>query len=430
MSVQVRLIQPEELGAWVRSVSVPFLNPAQDAEGQRRWERSMRPQVEMGRTWAAIDRGHFVGNAGVYSRTVNLPAAPATLDEGAACPVVPFAAITAVGVHPTHRRQGLLRRLMGEMLTDARDRGEALAGLRASESSIYGRFGFGAATQAAGYVLDARSSAFARPAPTVAMDLLLPAEAAKVLPELFRRATARQPGQIDRNDAVWADIIADDAESRHGASARSYVVAPDGFASYRTRESSEGHGHHGRAIVDDLVAETPGTEAALWRFLLDLDLIGEIEVFPRPVDEPIRARLVDPRQLRTTAVVDGLWLRILDVPAALCARGYLRPGRLVLDVRAPDATPVGPDGLDGPDPTTGRWVLDAGPDGATCRPATGAEATDLVLGLAELSAVLGGGVRASVLAAAERVDERHAGALDVADGLFVSRPAPLSTTEF
>jgi predicted acetyltransferase len=426
MSTQVRLIQAEEVGEWARSVSVPFLNPAQDAEGQERWEKALRPQVEMGRTWVATDRGHFVGNACVFSRNLNLPGPAAT----PACPVVPFAAVSAVGVHPTHRRRGLLRRLMGEMLADARRRGEAVAGLRASESSIYGRFGFGPATQAAGYLLDARASAFARPVPTVAMDLIPPPEAAKVVPELFRRATAERPGEIDRTDAVWAEIFADDAFYRNGASARSYVVAPDGYASYRTRELGEAHGHYGRAIVDDLLAETAETEAALWRFLLDLDLVREVEVFPRPVDDPIRHRLVDPRQLRATAVVDGLWLRILDVPAALCARGYLRSGRLVLDVRAPDATPAGPDGQDGPDPTTGRWVLDAGPDGVTCRPATGADATDLVLGLADLSAALAGGVRLLVLAAAGRVSAERAGALDVADGLFAGRPAPLSSTEF
>jgi predicted acetyltransferase len=425
MPVQIRLIGPEEVRAWARSASVPFLNPAHSDADAAVWEAQWGPHLEMGRTWGVEDRGRFVGNACVFSRTVTVPAAP-----GALCPVVPFAAISGVGVHPTHRRRGLLRRLMGEMLTDARARGEAIAGLLASEASIYGRFGFGPATTAAVYDLDTRVSGFAHPAPVVELDLLPPAEAAKVLPDVFRRACARQPGQVNRDDATWANVIGDDPAGRGRFSARSYVVAPTGYATWRTEEVLDVHGEYGRAQVDTLVAETAETEAALWRFVLDLDLVREVRVFRRPVDEPLRYRLADSRQLRTLAVTDLLWLRILDVVAALGARGYLRPGRLVLDVRRPAATPVGPDGVDGPDPVTGRWLLDAGPDGASCRPAAAAEATDLVLGLAELSALFGGGVRASVLAAAGRIDEERAGALDVADGLFVSRPAPLSSTGF
>jgi predicted acetyltransferase len=425
MPVQVRLIESDEVRAWASSVSVPFLDPAQSEAEQAAWVRHWGPHVEIGRTWAAEDRGHFVGNACVFSRTVTLPAGP-----GRVCPVVPFAAVSGVGVHPTHRRRGILRRLMGEMLTDARQRGEALAGLLASQASIYGRFGFGPATMAARYEIDARMSGFARPAPVTDMSLLHPDEAAKLLPDLFRRACARQPGQVDRDDATWASIIADDPAGRAGFSPRSYVATAEGFATWRALEVIEAHDSFGRVRVDAIVAETAEIEAALWRFILDLDLVREVQVFPRPVDEPIRPRLSDPRQLRTTAVVDRLWFRILDVPAALTARGYLRSGRLVLDVRAPAATPVGPDGADGPDPTTGRWLLDAGPDGTTCRPAAPAEATDLVLGLAALSAVFGGGTRASVLAAAGRIDEARPGALDVADGLFASRPAPLSVTGF
>jgi predicted acetyltransferase len=225
-------------------------------------------------------------------------------------------------------------------------------------------------------------------------------------------------------------MFEDDPAERGGASAMSYLVCPGGFASWRTEEVVDPHDQWGRLKVRDLMGETPDIEAALWRFVLDLDLVREVVAHSRPVDEPLRYRLHDQRQLRTVAVDDGLWLRILDTPAALTARGYLRPGRLVLDVRAPSATPTGPEGVDGPDPAAGRWVLDAGPDGATCRPATAAEATDLVLGLADLSAVLGGGVRPSVLGAAGRVDEERAGALDRADAVFASRPAPICATHF
>jgi predicted acetyltransferase len=129
-------------------------------------------------------------------------------------------------------------------------------------------------------------------------------------------------------------------------------------------------------------------------------------------------------------MTDFLWLRILDTPGALTARGYLRPGRLVLDVQAPASTPTGPDGLDGPDPAAGRWTLDAGTDGSTCRPAGAGDATDLTLGVAELSALLAGEVRATTLAAAGRIREDRPGALFDADALFMAGRTPLSLTGF
>ena len=123
------------------SVRVPFLDPgSDDPEDRLRDQRHVR-EVEVDRAWVAEDRGGFVANAAVASLDLTLPAPPA-----AVAPLIPFAGVTAVGVHPTHRRRGLLRRLMAGMLEDARARGDALAGLIASESGIYGRFGFGQAT--------------------------------------------------------------------------------------------------------------------------------------------------------------------------------------------------------------------------------------------------------------------------------------------
>jgi len=412
MAARVRLIQGDELGAWVHSVSIPFLQPTQTDELQREWEGHWRRHLELDRTWAIEDGGRFVGNGNAFTRTVTLPGTPT-----GPCPVVGFAAISGIGVHPTHRRQALLRQLMRTILEDARERGECLAGLVSSEASIYGRFGFGIATMAARYVIDTREAAFAAPVERPDLQLLDPAEASKVIPGLFERSCERQPGQVNRTEAVWLDQFDDPPGRRQGASASSYLAGEDGYASWRTEERSD---EYRRVVLGDLAAETAETEAALWRFVLDLDLVREVVAYPRPLDEPVRHRLVDPRQLRTTEFRDFLWLRVLDVPAALTARGYRREGRLVLDVRTNAEA----------DAVAGRWTLEAGPDGSACRPATGAERTDLVMGIAELSALLSGGTRASLLAAAERVDEERPGALDVADALFAGRPAPLTITTF
>jgi predicted acetyltransferase len=124
-------------------------------------------------------------------------------------------------------------------------------------------------------------------------------------------------------------------------------------------------------------------------------------------------------------VIDWLYLRILDVPAALQGRGYRRAGGLVLDVVPPG------DDLDGqPDPAPARWALDAGPGGAECRAARPDETADLRLSVTELGAIYLGGVSPSLLAAAGRIEEVRPGSLDRADALFATSPAPLTGTGF
>lgn len=392
MPVEIRTVAPDEMAAWGRSVSVPFLRPPKEDDPEA--GRHERPPG--GRAWAAVDGDRFVGNSATYFRTVNLPGDP--------CPVVPMAGVTAVGVHPTHRRQGILTRLMTAMLDDARERGEPVAGLIASESVIYGRFGFGVATYAARRVIDPRHGALLRPAPPADVRILDAGEAAKVIPELFARSIRATPGEVGRSGEVWERyVFADHEQWRGGRSANFYAASADAYAIYRVQEDHAAD--TARLHVSQVCGVTAGAEAALWAFLLGVDLVEEIEAFPCPVADPLALRLADPRRLRTTQVTDFLWLRVLDIPAALTTRRYRTPGRVVIDVAG-----------------EGRWALDAGPDGATCdRTDAGA---DLRLGHCELGSMLLGTVPASLLARAGRIDEDRPGALEVADAVF--RPGPVA----
>ena len=415
MVAEVRLIQPDERKAWARSVGVPFLHPVTEdpADDEQHWE-----ETPLDRTWAVADGDRFVGNAAVLDRRINLPG-----PVGGDCPVVPLAAVTAVGVHPSHRRRGLLHRLMRVMLEDALRRGDPLAGLQASEAAIYGRFGFGVATFAAERRIDTRRSAFCRPVPEAEVRLLEPSEAAKILPGLFEASIARTPGQVDRTEGTWKwEVFHDFPSWRRGRSANFYAASDEGYALYRAEPVSGAPGH--RLHVREVCAASPGAEAALWRFLFDIDLAGEVEARPRPVVDPLALRLSDPRALETTGITDFLWLRVLDPAAVLAERAYRATGRLVIEVGAPPAAVLDPD------PAVGRWVLDASPDGATCRPAPASETVDLRLGVAELGTLLTGTVTASVLAVAGRAEELRAGALGVADMLFATGPAPWDITGF
>ncbi|HYT26449.1 MAG TPA: sterol carrier protein domain-containing protein, partial [Actinomycetota bacterium] len=191
----------------------------------------------------------------------------------------------------------------------------------------------------------------------------------------------------------------------------------DGYATYGLRSRWTDNIPDSIAQVMELMAVTPEAAASLWRFCLDLDLTTTVELRNRPLDEPLRWCLADPRRLRTTALSDFLWLRVLDLPAALAARGYAAEGQLVLEV----SDPLLPD-------NDGRFRLDGGPGGGRC--ARTSFAPDVILDVAALGAAYLGGVRFSTLGRAGRVREGRPGALARADAMFASDPAPWCSTDF
>lgn len=414
----IRRLRPGEQDAFIESVRIPFLDPVVEGAPEEPWVDRARRRTDPERSWVAEDRGRFVANCAIHSMDLTVPAPP-----GRPCPVVPMGGVTAVGVHPTHRRRGLLTRLMAEMLADCRRRGEPVAGLHASESAIYGRFGFGLASQAATCTIDSREARMLVPPPPLGLQFLGRGEAAKILPELFDRQRRTRAGEVNRDAIRWEELLADEPARRQGGKGAFIAACDEGYVVYRAVESP-GAWQRGSIVVEELRGMSAEVEAGLWKFVFDLDLADEVTAARRPVDEPLGWRLADPRQLRVTGTEDRLWLRILDVPAALTARGYRLAGRLVLDVVAPPA------GADPGDPAVGRWLLDAGPDGAVCGPAGAGRPADLRLDLTALGSLYLGATAASSLAAAGRVEELTPGSLRVADGLLGTWPAPATGTGF
>jgi predicted acetyltransferase len=399
----MRLIEAGEEERFVRSVMVPFLDPPNEEDGEElaHWVSTL----ESDRAWVQDDRGRFVANGAIDSMDLTVPGGG----------TVKMAGVTAVGVHPTHRRRGFLTQMMALMLSDARRRGEPVAGLLASESVIYGRFGFGHATDDHKLQIRSDRSAFTRPGPDLELSLLEKDEALKVLPELFDRCRRARAGEPNRTVERWEWLLKDRARIREGGRASFLAACDEGFVRYRVAANEED------LLVEDLMGTSPEVEAGLWRFVLDIDLIDHVVAKRRPVDEPVRWRLADPRQLEVKAVDDYLYLRVLDVAAALEARRYHRRGRLVLEITQP---PVAEE----QDP--GRWVLDAGPGGAECRRATASDTSDLRMEITDLGSIYLGGFKPSTLAAAGRVEELTAGSLDVADAVFSTPLAPRTATGF
>jgi len=309
-------------------------------------------------------------------------------------------------------------------LRAARDRGEAASILIAAEYPIYGRFGFGPATEQAIFTIQTAAAAFRR-ASAGTVDLLPAAELREVAPRIFDQFRRGRPGQIDRSPASW------DARLRLGevpwATADEHplrcAVFSDaagvlqGYLTYRVEGTWDRRLPTGTLEVVELMSLTADAYLGLWRYCCAVDLVSQVTAGMRCVDEPLPWLLHNPRAaLPNTQRSDLLWLRPLDIPTTLAARTYAAPGRLVLEVQDPL-------NLCG-----GRFVLEGGPDGATCRATD--ESVDLSLGMAALGALVLGGTSLRVLADAGAIEERRPGALDLGERLFRWPVTPWCSTFF
>ena len=370
--------------------------------------------VEFDRMIGVADGDQLVASAGAYSLELTVPGRD----------VVPMAGVTWVGCLPTHRRRGILRKMMKYQLDDVARRGEAIAGLTASEAVIYGRFGYGVASQFVEAKVRRSATTFvAEPKATGRIRMVWDDERPKVLPPLFDEWRRQRCGAVDRSEGRWEQILRDRPWDRHGASALFFAVhedrrgVPDGYVSYRIKTTEDEGDWTG--VVREVIAVDPEVEAALWRFVFDVDLTGRFELRVQPVDSQLPWRLADSRGYRTTGVWDFLWLRVMNTPAALSARTYATEDSLVVEI----VDPFRPRGA-----AAGRFRLDGGPDGATCKKEKSAR-PDLTMPVEALGSAYLGGVKWSTLAAAGRVSGTP-DALRRADAMFDARSLPFCNTGF
>jgi predicted acetyltransferase len=379
-------------------------------------ERAHRLGFPFERALCAYEDGRMVGTSTVLPFELTLPG-------GAG---VPTAGLTWVAVLPTHRRRGILRRLVRAQLGGMANRGELLSALIASEANIYGRFGYGPATGVVSFSVERAYAAFAEPAQNPGRVVLLSGDEATVqLPQLYERLRHTQPGAVSRSAGWWTEYLYDPLRHREGGSAMFHAQhetsagVPDGYVTYRVKDEWEGALPLSSVLVVELMAEDPEVYHALWDFILGTDLCRTVSFSRARVDEPLRWLLADPRRFRVDALVDYLWLRILDVRRALEARTYACGGRVVLEVTS---------GF--PAPNVDRFVLtvDPGAGKGECVPTT--TSPDLRLGLDSLGAAYLGGVSFSELARGRRVHELVVGAVARADSMFRTNTAPYCVTEF
>jgi predicted acetyltransferase len=351
---------------------------------------------------AVWDRGQIVAGAGAFPFVLTVPGGR-----------IPAAGVTLVGVLPTHRRRGLLRAMMRAQLDACRNRGEPVAYLWASEGSIYARFGYGIASFAGEIEVPRDRSTFhTRLASSLGARLVTLEDAEPIVAPVYERVAVRTPGMFARTSAWWqARALADPDWRRQGGGDLQCVViesrdAPVAYALFRLNSSFERGIQTGVVSVVEAIGESPEATCAIWRYLLDIDWFARLRAVNLPLDHPVLLLAVEPRRLRFN-VRDGLWVRLVDVAAALSARSYTGDEPVVIEI-ADAFCPW----------NEGRWRVGKGVVERT------ADEADLRCDVTAVGSVYLGGFGWAQLARALRVEELRAGAIRRADLLFRSDPGP------
>jgi predicted acetyltransferase len=384
----------DEIPAYVEAAYSAFHNDVQPHHHER-WQRVLEPE----RTLVLRDGGQIVAGTGIFSRRLTVPGGE-----------TPVAGVTLVGVRPTHRRRGLLTKLMRRQLADVHEQGrEAVAALWASEPVIYGRFGYGFATLAGLLEVDKRRAALRR-RPDAQVELLAPADALDAMRRVHEELRPQVPGMLDRDGPWWEDRLRDHESDRDGTQPLRAAVTDGAYALYAVKPRFTEDGPAGEVDVREVVATTPESRAAIWDFLLGLDLTTKLSWELAPSDDPLPHMVANAQDVRLRPG-DALWVRVVEVGRALAARSYRQPFEVVLEL-ADEVCPW----------NAGRWALRW--DGSTATCARTATPAGLELGAAELGAVYLGGTTLDQLARAGRVRELRGGALTADSRAFQGERAP------
>ena len=395
----IRPVSPQEWDAVAANDQLAFGDVMPDEILER--ERQLLP---WSRSLGAYDGDDLIAFAAAYDFAMPVPGA-----------VVPHTGgVTWVGVRGTHRRRGVLRALMHRQLADLHELGEPLATLWASESQIYGRFGYGLGSMKYSVTVPRRAELPGAPADaSLGLRIVDPKKSFDALEAVATAAPAR-PGFLPRTEAWWNRSTDSPPSSRGGGKIYCVVAEsagrPRGYALYVPRGKWEDTGPAGTVMVREVVAADPAAHAELWRFLLDVDLMATVEYWNLPVDDPLLWWLADPRRPRPT-LSDSLYVRLIDVGAALSARRYSTGVDVVIDV-SDETCPW----------NAGRWRLTGDGSGASCTRTE--ERADLALDARTLGSAYLGGVPLGTLAAAGRVGELTAGAVAATSRAFTAPLAP------
>jgi predicted acetyltransferase len=396
VSLEYRSPTADELGSVLRATHSAFGEEMRDEDLER-----LGPLMPVDRVLAAWDNGRPVGTAASWPFDLTVPGGGA----------LPAGGVTWCGVLPSHRRRGVLSELMRLQLEDLHARGEPLAILWASEAVIYGRFGYGVASPEIS--IDAERSTFALRddrGPLGEVRLVSADEALELFPPLYESRRLRRPGTLRRSEGWWKLLLADPEHWRRGGGPKFYALlevdgGPAGYAVYRLKQKWEEHAPRGELDVVEAFAASPEATAELWRFLFGIDLVERVKHSRLDPSWSLFLMVADPRRLHLS-IAEGLWLRIVDLGAALSGRAFNEAPEVVLEVE---------DRL--LECNAGRWIVGAEPGRTESEP-------DVAIGIADLASAYLGAFTFERLAEAGRSKELRPGGIARATALFGTPIAP------
>ncbi|MFT7834750.1 GNAT family N-acetyltransferase [Saccharothrix sp. BKS2] len=365
----------------------------------------IRESYEPGRALGAFAEDELIGTVQAFPSRMAVP--------GGA--VVPHAAVSRVGVRSDWTRRGVLSALQRAQLRSFVESGDVVATLRATESLIYGRFGYGVASRYRTVRVD-RSRAVPRTRIAGRVRLVDLEAGERIARSLYEEVAPRRVGTIGRWPAWWSmNLHRPTPEDNPRIAVRSSAGQDDGFLLYKVKPGAHDVSEKKPTILEvvDLWARTPEAWADLWLFALGVDLVAEVVAFGRPVDEPVEWLLGDRRACKAFGEEDETWLRLVDVPAALGARTYHDGAPVLIGVRdtyLPD--------------NTGTYRVSA--DGVS----RVSDAPEVVLDVDTLASTYLGDVSFSTLAATRRLDVVAPDAPVRADALFAVSETPWCGTYF
>ncbi|WP_158846244.1 GNAT family N-acetyltransferase [Saccharothrix deserti] len=390
MALTLRTLTADDLPEFQRVVNSAFLFDSVEDQLER-WRDIFEPERHHG----VFDGDELIGGGGIQSREITVPGAGPR----------PVAAVTSVGVKPGHRRRGVLTRVMRAQLHGLHEEGrEAVAALWASEAAIYPRFGYGLAAEFAR--LEVPSGAKFRPGVSVGGERVREVsrdEAMPVMKAVYEAIRPSRTGWLSRVDGNWNHQFADTERDREGLTAFRYVLHPQGYAVYRVKADWQERGPRNELHVKEIAARTDEAYAAIYRYLLDVDMVGELKFFTAS-DDPVVHLLEDPR-LALRSRSDSLWVRVVDVDRALTQRRYASDVDAVLEV-SDEFCPW----------NAGRWRFTVKDGEATVQRVD--DDADVVLDVQALGAAYLGGTRLTSMARAQRVREVTEGVVNALSHAF------------
>ena len=399
MASDVKVATRERLGEILQAIESVFGDEINDEEIER-----YASTIDIDRVIYIEDDGVVVAGAGAYTFRTTVPGGS-----------LPTGGVTLVSVKPSHRRQGLLTTMMRQQLDDIHQRGEPIATLWASEAAIYGRFGYGLASMQSGVSAEKDKIKFLNdPGPSGRVTMPTLAEAKEVIAPVYDRVQERTPGMYERTDNWWKwRLLRDPKEWREGASQKFVAVweddgEPSAYMIYRIQQGWSEAGPTGSVQVQELIADGVDALREMWRFAINIDLVNKVKSnFPMlPSDSPLRAMVTEIRRLQAR-LADALWLRVVDVKAALEGRGYATDGEIVFKLEDRFC-----------DWNSGTWSLKVGGGRALVSPSDARP--DLTFDASTLGSLYLGTFTFAQMQRAGRVE----GETELADALFRTDTAP------